>query len=335
MKNTLPCSLNIESHDHASLLEKIHSSWQNLEVSEKKSNIVADSLKYLWIGLNQIGAQKLARVPEPMSVMNEEQSVNDFDQLVKTQTYCMYLYILNLCERLQRNDLNHKKRALDIACGPGNLSIQLSQVLNFEKVWGVDLSETMLKRANKNAISIKNQIQFLKMNAARLDFEDGFFDLSVFFQSAHHIDSLGEIEKIIQEAERVTNANGTIVVGDLCRMRTERNAKRFIKIACSHYLELGLPSLYEDSVNSINAAWTQAELISAIPYNTKRDWYAFKLWPVAAYCFLVSPGKNDNNVFLRKGNLNIKTILPQNLKSEYRQLLFSARVGEKLRQKIK
>lgn len=348
MKNLLPSNFNVETHERESLLGRLHASGLNLkliqksnankkntESSYKKSGVLIDSLKYLWIGLNQIGPQKLQRVPEPMSVMDEEQSVNDFDQLVKTQTYCMYMYILNLCERLQSKGANHKKRALDIACGPGNLSIQLSQILNYEKVWGVDLSEKMLKRANKNVQSVKNQIQFLKMNATQLDFEDGFFDLSVFFQSAHHIDSLQEIGNIMQEAERVTNENGTIIVGDLCRMRTEGNAKRFVKTACSHYLELGLKSLYEDSVNSINAAWTQAELISAIPKNTNREWYAFKLWPVSAYCFLVSPGKNDKDAFLRKSGLEMKKIIPQHLKSEYSQLSFSARIGEKLREKIK
>lgn len=348
MKNILTSNFSEETHDRASLLGKTPSPWSILKLIQrlnssnknfksryKKLSVLFDALNYLWIGLNQIGSQKLQRVPEPMSVMDDEQSVNDFDQLVKTQTYCMYMYILNLCDRLQSIDCNHKKRALDIACGPGNLSVQLSQILNYEKVWGVDLSEKMLKRANINAQSVKNQVQFLKMNATQLDFEDGFFDLSVFFQSAHHIDSLQEIGNIMHEAERVTKKYGTIIVGDLCRMRTEGNAKRFVKTACSHYLELGLQSLYEDSVNSINAAWTQAELVSAIPQNTNREWYAFKLWPVSAYCFLVSPGKNDKAAFLRKSNLDIKKILPQSLKAEYSQLFLSGQIGEKLREKIK
>jgi len=324
--------LKADTPSISSLNKKVVSSDKN----NIKQSVMLNNLKYLWIGLNQLGAQKLDRIPEPFAVMDEAQSVNDFDQLIKTQTYCMYLYILNLCERLEKkgDDGFLHKRALDIACGPGNLSMQLSQVLNYEKVWGIDLSDKMLNRAQKNTENFPNQFQFLKMNASQLEFEDNFFDLSIFFQSAHHIDSLLDINKIIQETERVTNDNGVIVVGDLCRFRTAQNAERFINTACAPYQQMGLDSLYEDSVNSINAAWTQDELVSAIPPNTKRDWYTFKLWPAAAYCFLVSPGKNDSQAFIRKSELKMEKVLPQNLKSEYNQLLFSARIGEKLRKKI-
>lgn len=305
------------------------------EIIFQQTNHLIKSLKYLWMGLNQLGSQKLERVPEPIAVMNDEQSVNDFDQLVRTQTYCMYSYLLDLCHRLQKNGIETKKmRALDIACGPGQLSMKLSEILEYKNVWGIDLSEKMLDRAKENSQNVKNSIRFLKMDASKLEFENDFFDLSVFFQSAHHFDSLYQINMIIQETERVTNPNGAIVIGDLCRLRTKENAKRFVKTACSHYLELGLESLYEDSVNSIHAAWTQEELISTIPLNTKREWFSFKLWPVSAYCFLVSPGKNNSNAFLNDKSFRAEQILPKSLVPEYTQLLFSAKMGEKFRRKI-
>lgn len=291
---------------------------------------VVDSLKYVWMGLNQIGPQKLQRTPEPSAVMNSETAVSDFDQLIKTQTASMYMYILNLASRLQRKN-EPPLRALDVACGPGHLAVQLHQVLKYNKVWGVDLAENMLAQAKMNAQEFKNYVQFEKMDVTQLDFENQFFDLCAFFQSAHHLPTLNHVRKTISECERVTNPNGVIIIGDVCRLRTAKNTERFIKTACDSYLRLGLKDLYVDSVNSLNAAWTMDELISAIPENSKRDWYSFKLWPASAYCFLVSPGHNDSEAFKRKSDLDYRQILPPNLIANYRQLLLGTGMGEKFR----
>ena len=69
---------------------------------------------------------------------------------------------------------------LDVACGAGASSIALAKEFGCSAV-GVDLSEENLERARKQAeeAAVDDHVQFLKMDAEDLDFEDGGFDAVV------------------------------------------------------------------------------------------------------------------------------------------------------------
>lgn len=71
---------------------------------------------------------------------------------------------------------NKQVRILDIGCGTGRHSIELTR--RGYNVTGVDLSESQLKRAAEKAKAQNLQIEFLKHDARALPFENEF-DLSI------------------------------------------------------------------------------------------------------------------------------------------------------------
>src|SRR4030042_3822970 len=76
-------------------------------------------------------------------------------------------------------ELNHNKSAkiLDIGCGTGRHSLELAR-RGYLNITGLDLSESMLKRAKDNAKKENLRIEFIKRDARDFNF-DGAFDLAI------------------------------------------------------------------------------------------------------------------------------------------------------------
>lgn len=68
-------------------------------------------------------------------------------------------------------------RVLEVGTGPGFLAIVLAEA--GYRVTAIDLTESMLEEAKKNAGDLQNQIDFRLMNAEELSFPDGSFDVIV------------------------------------------------------------------------------------------------------------------------------------------------------------
>lgn len=70
-----------------------------------------------------------------------------------------------------------KLKVLDIGTGPGFLAIILASC-GYD-VTAIDYTEAMLKKAKNNADTYKNNINFKRMDAHKLEFKDNTFDLIV------------------------------------------------------------------------------------------------------------------------------------------------------------
>lgn len=92
---------------------------------------------------------------------------------------------------------------LDIASGTGRLSNKLLQVS--KKVYGVDLSEEVLKIAQ----SKYPEIEFKIGESVNLPYESNFFDLVIINGSLHHFFAM---EKTFAEAFRVLKPGGKFVI---------------------------------------------------------------------------------------------------------------------------
>ncbi|MCI9576638.1 MAG: class I SAM-dependent methyltransferase [Clostridiales bacterium] len=95
---------------------------------------------------------------------------------------------------------------LDIGCGPGFFSILMSQCGH--QVTGVDYSEKMLAHACENAKARSQNVTFRRMDAQRLDFPDGTFDLII---SRNVTWCMEEPVQAYQEWLRVLRKGGKIV----------------------------------------------------------------------------------------------------------------------------
>lgn len=113
-----------------------------------------------------------------------------------------------LWEQQIRRALNGRicRHVLDVGCGPGFFSVLLAR-LGYE-VTAVDYTENMLAEARKNAVHYGVDIDFRRMDAQKLDFEDGIFDLVI---SRNVLWNLEQPEQAYREWIRVLKPNGTVM----------------------------------------------------------------------------------------------------------------------------
>lgn len=96
-------------------------------------------------------------------------------------------------------------RLLDVACGPGTLTLRLARELVGVRIIGTDASAEMIKRAQERAAqagSEKDRLSFAAMDTHQLAFETAAFDAATcnlgfpFF--AHPVAALEEIGRVLK-----------------------------------------------------------------------------------------------------------------------------------------
>jgi len=105
---------------------------------------------------------------------------------------------------------NKQAKILDIGCGTGRHSIQLAK--RGYKITGIDLSESLLKRAKEKALEQKLHVDFKKMDARELPFY-GEFDLAIMIcEGAFPLMETDEMNfLILQNAAESLNDNGKLI----------------------------------------------------------------------------------------------------------------------------
>ncbi len=106
-------------------------------------------------------------------------------------------------------DADTKSKILDVATGTGKQAYAFAK--KGYQVTGIDLSEDMLKVANKNN-EYKN-VRFEVADATKLPFKNHCFDVSCISFALHDM-PLSIREKVIKEMVRVTESKGIIMIID-------------------------------------------------------------------------------------------------------------------------
>ncbi len=219
-----------------------------------------------------LGRQQLERTPEPQAVTDDEPNVVQYDQVMTTGLAIPYA--IGLETIYQARCEPYGGRALDLACGPGHLSLLMAQHLKLDELIGLDLSGPMIETARKNAEQQHvASARFELGDITKLDhLDDDSFDLATFCDAAHHFDSLDTVRSIIEEMDRVTRPDGLVFVMDLVRLRTRAITERYVKLVGADYHARGLSAFYDDFYHSMFAAWTAREFREAIPHTSSRRW---------------------------------------------------------------
>ena len=97
-------------------------------------------------------------------------------------------------------------KILDVGCGPGFFSVILASLGH--TVVGIDLTKSMIDRANQIADGLDYDIDFRVMNAQELDFDNEEFDVVI---SRNLTWTLPDIEKAYQEWYRVLKKDGVLL----------------------------------------------------------------------------------------------------------------------------
>lgn len=107
-------------------------------------------------------------------------------------------------------NIENKGILVDIGTGPGNLAKLFAQKYPNLKVIGIDLSETMIKIANKNKGNLEN-LEFKVMDAKNLEFLENSIDYVISTFTFHHWkDPL----KVLNEIYRVLKKGGQVFIYD-------------------------------------------------------------------------------------------------------------------------
>ncbi len=131
-------------------------------------------------------------------------------------------------------------KILDIATGTGKQAFAFAK--KGYEIIGVDLSEAMLKIANKK--NKYGNVKFELADATNLPFEDNSFDISCISFALHDM-PLFIREKALKEMVRVTKKEGMIVIVDYALPK--ENIGRFL---IYHFVNLYEGKYYSDFIKS-------------------------------------------------------------------------------------
>lgn len=161
---------------------------------------------------------------------------------------------------------------LDIACGPGNLLLEINKKSPKAKITGLDIDPKILKIAAQKTKDIQN-IKLVKASATELPFKDNSFDLVTSTLAFHHLD-LKQKQKAFSEIKRILKPGGSFWLYDFSKPSSITG-----KILASFYKHLEeiednvngkLLSLFkENHFQNINTHFSNYGLISLISGHKK------------------------------------------------------------------
>ena len=130
------------------------------------------------------------------------------------------------------------KHCLDIGCGDG----QFAEVLHHQRadVWGVDVNSASIERFNER-LPDSTRKGWLA-SATKLPFDNRFFDLSIMFNSFHHVPEEG-ITAALDEAMRVTMPTGCFLIlepdaqGSYFELVKQVDDETFVRRQAREYLQ--------------------------------------------------------------------------------------------------
>ncbi len=117
-------------------------------------------------------------------------------------------------------DWDGNGRVIDIGCGSGAVAIRVAKKYPSAQVVGVDywgkMWEYSKEQCEQNARveGVNNQVLFQKGDAAKLSFEDGFFDAAVSNDTFHNVMSAKDKSDVLKEALRVVKKGGAFAFQD-------------------------------------------------------------------------------------------------------------------------
>jgi ubiquinone/menaquinone biosynthesis C-methylase UbiE len=145
-------------------------------------------------------------------------------------------------------------KVLEVASGPGYLSVELAKLGNY-KIVGLDISNTNVEIAQKNARETGVVIEFRQGDAGNMPFNDESFD---FIICTAAFKNFTQPVKVLDEMFRVLASNGSALIIDLRRDASKESIDSEVR-------NMGL-----SRVDSLLTKWTFKHMLMKIAY-TKNE----------------------------------------------------------------
>jgi len=112
---------------------------------------------------------------------------------------------------IDKMDLKPGQKSLDVCCGTGTLCAMIAEATGSDgEVVGIDLSENMLKKAEKRR---EGNIRFCCANAEEIPYADRYFDRASVTFGLHEMPHSVRMN-VLREMRRVLKPGGKIIVLD-------------------------------------------------------------------------------------------------------------------------
>ncbi len=106
-------------------------------------------------------------------------------------------------------------KILDVATGSGGfITFLLDNIRDYTDITAIDINERPLEAARK--AFTQDNVHFLYMDAAKMDFPDGYYDTVCISNSLHHMENL---PAVFSEMLRVCKPGGQVIISEMYRDR--------------------------------------------------------------------------------------------------------------------
>ncbi len=149
--------------------------------------------------------------PEVMDTAEEARDYNEMDHSEVNR-----LFVDDLIKFSAARGVQALGDILDLGTGTALIPIELCRRMDDCRVMAIDMAIEMLElaRYNVEANGFVDRITLGQVDAKKMEFEDGAFDVVISNSIIHHIP---EPEQCVRELDRVTAEGGLVFVRDLAR----------------------------------------------------------------------------------------------------------------------
>jgi ubiquinone/menaquinone biosynthesis C-methylase UbiE len=147
-------------------------------------------------------------------------------------------------------------KVLEVGPGPGYVSIEMARLLPEVEIIGLDLSDTMIEIATRNAdeYSVSERVGFRQGDASEMPFEESSFDFVISCGSLHH---WKEPKRVFEEINRVLKPSCSALIDDLRRDAPEERVREWVSGHKSCFMRWG-------AKHSFSEAYTAREIESIL-----------------------------------------------------------------------
>jgi ubiquinone/menaquinone biosynthesis C-methylase UbiE len=170
-------------------------------------------------------------------------------------------------------------KVLEVGPGPGYVSIEMARLLPEVEIIGLDLSDTMVEIATRNAdeYGVSERVKFRQGDASEMSFEESSFDFVISCGSLHH---WKEPTRVFQEIHRALKPGCSGLLDDLRRDAPEESVREWVSGHESRFMRWG-------AKHSFSEAYTAREIEGMLEDSAFED-------------FDVKVGEVNMEIWLRK-----------------------------------
>jgi ubiquinone/menaquinone biosynthesis C-methylase UbiE len=252
---------------------------------------------------NTLSKQQLDRTPEPIAAINDQATIEDYLEVEKTKLILNYMLVLDTVYKIMGNSVG--SIAMELCCGPGVFSQYLTEILNFKKVIGYDISEQMISMAQNNALNngLEKKLEFVVQDILKTEtIPANTIDTAFFMHGAHHMTDIQDVKKILEESDRIVKPEGAVFLIDLARLSSKAITNRYVSLVGNDYRK-EYPNFYQSFKDSMFAAWSIKELKTTIPSSSSRIWCHLVPRDLPFVQIIVGLPQNRKELFIHKQGL--------------------------------